>query len=104
MLTEKPKSVAKKPNSLESCNTSTPKSDDIRAETQNGFESFSGDENGISDSNLNSNCYRDDVDKSSWEEELNERWASPWKAQRKNVIISHFNSPNDFFIYQNSPK
>lgn len=100
-MTEKPKCITKKPNSIQS---STPKSDDSKVQAQNGFESFSGEEIGNSNSNSNSNCNQDDSAESSWEEEINERWANPWKAQHKNVIISQFNSPNDFFIYQKSPQ
>lgn len=46
----------------------------------------------------------DESSESNCENENNDNWACPWKAQHKNIQISVFHSPNDFYITQKSPQ
>lgn len=43
-----------------------------------------------------------DSNESTYEEENNEKWACPWKAQHENVEITTFHNPHDFYIAQKS--
>lgn len=38
----------------------------------------------------------------SYEEETNENWACPWKAQHKSIEISLFHNPSNFYVTQKS--
>lgn len=66
-------------------------------QTTNGNESMVRNAN---DQTLHSLSY--DSNESTYEEETNERWASPWKAQHKNVEITTYYSPNNFYVAQKS--
>lgn len=45
-----------------------------------------------------------DSNESTFEEEINEKWACPWKIQHTNVDITIFHSPDNLYVAQKSEK
>lgn len=43
-----------------------------------------------------------DSNESAHEEDSNEKWANPWKVQHKNVDITIYYGPNNFYVAQKS--
>lgn len=48
--------------------------------------------------------FDDTLSEPASQDESTENWENPWKIQHKSVIISQFNSPNDFYVVQQSEK
>lgn len=64
-----------------------------KSEISNGNESLSSNGNDQTQQNVSY-----ESNESTFEEEINEKWANPWTIQHENVLITTFNSPNDFYI------
>lgn len=69
----------------------------IKNQTPNENSSVASDGNDLTVPNVSY-----DSNESTFEEESNEKWASPWKVQHKGVEISTYYSPDNFYVTQKS--
>lgn len=80
-------------------NTSSPKSS---ASSENRQSEVCVQNEPISDELQNEETSNSTTE--SGAEESDEKWASAWKLQHKNIIITQFNSPHDFYVSQHTEK
>lgn len=76
------------------------KSTELSAEGFSAADASESMVNNANDQTQQNTSY--DSNESTYEEECNEKWANPWKTQHKNIDITTYYGPDNFYVAQKS--